>query len=101
MKTTRRTFVRAAGAGGVGSALRPARTHARHSSASTSRPFDVAVVVAGGFGSWTAHELGKAGRRVVLVDGYGPGNARASSGGHTLFFFIDTATPEIYTRWSM
>lgn len=45
--------------------------------------FDVAVVGAGAFGGWTALHLQQQGARVVLVDQYGPGNSRATSGDET------------------
>ena len=43
----------------------------------------VIVVGAGAFGGWTALHLVRRGARVTLLDGWGPGNARASSGGET------------------
>ena len=43
----------------------------------------VAVVGAGAFGGWTALSLLRAGHRVTLVDAWGAGNSRASSGGET------------------
>jgi monomeric sarcosine oxidase len=43
----------------------------------------VAVVGAGAFGGWTALQLLRRGTRVTLVDAWGPGNSRASSGGET------------------
>ncbi len=43
----------------------------------------VAVVGAGAFGGWTALALLRAGLRVTLVDAWGAGNSRASSGGET------------------
>jgi sarcosine oxidase len=43
----------------------------------------VAVVGAGAFGGWTALHLLESGARVTLVDAWGPGNSRASSGGET------------------
>ncbi len=43
----------------------------------------IAVVGAGAFGGWTALYLLRRGARVTLVDGWGPGNSRASSGGET------------------
>ena len=43
----------------------------------------IAVIGAGAFGGWTALYLLRRGARVTLVDGWGPGNSRASSGGET------------------
>lgn len=43
----------------------------------------MAVIGAGAFGGWAALELLRRGARVTLVDGWGPGNSRASSGGDT------------------
>ena len=43
----------------------------------------VAVIGAGAFGGWTALHLLRRGARVTLVDAWGPGNSRASSGGET------------------
>ena len=43
----------------------------------------VAVIGAGAFGGWTALHLLEAGARVTLLDAWGPGNSRASSGGET------------------
>jgi sarcosine oxidase len=43
----------------------------------------VAVVGAGAFGGWTALQLLRRGARVTLIDAWGPGNSRASSGGET------------------
>jgi glycine/D-amino acid oxidase-like deaminating enzyme len=43
----------------------------------------IVVVGAGAFGGWTALSLLRRGARVTLVDSWGPGNSRASSGGET------------------
>jgi glycine/D-amino acid oxidase-like deaminating enzyme len=43
----------------------------------------IAVIGAGSFGGWTALHLLEAGARVTLLDAWGPGNSRASSGGET------------------
>jgi glycine/D-amino acid oxidase-like deaminating enzyme len=43
----------------------------------------VAVVGAGAFGGWTALHLLEQGARVTLIDAWGPGNSRSSSGGET------------------
>ena len=43
----------------------------------------VAVIGAGAFGGWTALHLLERGARITLVDAWGPGNSRSSSGGET------------------
>ncbi|HEX9303443.1 MAG TPA: FAD-dependent oxidoreductase [Thermoanaerobaculia bacterium] len=43
----------------------------------------VVVVGAGAFGGWTALYLLRRGAKVTLLDAWGPGNSRASSGGET------------------
>ncbi|MFN2386642.1 MAG: FAD-dependent oxidoreductase [Thermoanaerobaculia bacterium] len=66
-------------AGGLLSGALPVR---RAVAASAAKP-SVVVVGAGAFGGWTALMLLRRGARVTLVDAWGPGNARASSGGET------------------
>ena len=44
---------------------------------------DVVIVGAGAFGGWTAYHLRRMGAKVTLVDAYGPGNARSTSGDET------------------
>jgi monomeric sarcosine oxidase len=98
MKTTRRGFVQAVGAGALGAALE----HGQAPAVITSGPaFDVAVVGAGVFGVWTAYHLQRSGRRVALIDAYGPGNARGSSGGQSRVIRMGYGDQEVYTRWSM
>ena len=46
-------------------------------------PLRVTVVGAGAFGGWTALHLQRRGARVTLLDAWGAGNSRASSGGET------------------
>jgi len=101
MKTTRRDFIRTTGAGALGAALVPALAGAQAPGVSGGDVYDVAVVGAGVFGAWIAYCLGQAGRRVALLDAYGPGNARASSGGQTRVIRMGYGDQEIYTRWSM
>ena len=43
----------------------------------------IAVIGAGAFGGWTALHLLEGGARVTLLDAWGAGNSRASSGGET------------------
>ncbi|MBV8518419.1 MAG: FAD-dependent oxidoreductase [Acidobacteria bacterium] len=43
----------------------------------------IAVVGAGAFGGWIALQLRRSGADVTLLDAWGPGNSRSSSGGET------------------
>ena len=65
---------------------------------STDYKFDVVVVGAGVFGAWTAYQLRSAGAEVLLVDAYGPGNSRASSGGESRIIRMGYGPDAIYTR---
>lgn len=62
-----------------------------------SDAFDIAVVGVGVFGAWTALHLQRAGCKVVLVDQYGPGNARSSSSGQTRVIRMAYGADAIYT----
>ena len=61
----------------------------------------VVVFGAGAFGGWTALELRRRGARVTLVDAWGPGNARASSGGETRVIRATYGARTIYTKMAM
>lgn len=65
-----------------------------------SAGFDAAVIGAGVFGSWIANHLARSGAKVCLLDAYGPGNSRSSSGGETRIIRMGYGADEIYTRWS-
>lgn len=67
----------------------------------SNKSYDVVVVGAGVFGAWTAHHLRRQGKKVLLVDAYGPGNSRASSGGESRVIRMGYGADEIYTRWAM
>ena len=60
--------------------------------------YDVAVVGAGVFGAWTAYQLRRTGKRVVLIDAYGAGNSRSSSGDESRIMRMGYGADEIYTR---
>src|SRR6185369_2535779 len=62
--------------------------------------YDVAVIGAGVFGAWTAYQLRLAGMSVLLIDAYGPGNSRASSGGESRMIRLGYGPDEIYSRMS-
>lgn len=63
--------------------------------------YDAVVIGAGVFGAWTAHRLQRTGRSVALLDVYGAGNSRSSSGGESRILRMGYGREEIYTRWSL
>jgi sarcosine oxidase len=67
---------------------------------SVSTRYDVVVAGAGVFGAWTAWHFARRGQRVLLVDAYGPANARASSAGESRIIRMGYGADELYTRWS-
>src|SRR5688572_8148415 len=77
MTINRRHFLKTVAAAHAAAALRTTAT------AQTRAPADVIVVGAGAFGGWSAYYLRQLGARVRLVDAYGPGNSRATSGDET------------------
>ena len=58
----------------------------------------VTVVGAGAFGGWTALYLLRHGAQVTLLDTWGPGNSRASSGGETRIIRGGYGSNQPYTR---
>src|SRR5438270_13724390 len=63
--------------------------------------WDAVVIGAGVFGAWTAYQLRRSGRSVALLDAYGAGNSRSSSGGESRVLRMGYGADEIYTRWAM
>jgi glycine/D-amino acid oxidase-like deaminating enzyme len=61
---------------------------------------DLVVVGAGTMGAWTALRAVRAGRSVTLLDAYGPGNSRASSGDETRIIRSSHGEDTFYARWS-
>src|SRR6202163_3876467 len=68
---------------------------------SKGKTYDVVVVGAGVFGAWTALQLARRGQSVLLVDAYGPGNSRSSSGGESRIIRMGYGADELYSRWAM
>src|ERR1051326_2848860 len=64
----------------------------------SAKTYDVAVIGAGVFGVWSAYQLRRTGKSVLLVDSYGPGNSRASSGGESRIMRLGYGPDEIYSR---
>lgn len=86
---TRRSAVKA-GAAAVAAAAAPAVAAAGIS--------DIIVIGAGVFGACTARALQVAGRKVLLLDAWGPAHARASSGGESRMTRGSYGADEVYTR---
>lgn len=61
----------------------------------------VIVVGAGAFGGWTALHLLRKGTKVMLIDAWGPGNSRASSGGETRIIRATYGPSRIYTQMAV
>lgn len=71
------------------------------------RASDILVVGAGVMGAWTAYwsmqnaiGASKAGRNVTLVDAWGAGHTRATSGDETRLLFNGHAGDTLYQEWS-
>ena len=62
---------------------------------------DVAIIGAGVFGAWIAYYLRQSGRSVILLDTYGAGHTRASSGGESRLIRMGYGDAELYSRWAM
>lgn len=61
---------------------------------------DVIIAGAGVFGTWTARCLQTLGFRVTLVDAYGPGNSRSSSGDESRIIRCGYGPDEIYSEFA-
>jgi len=64
------------------------------------KTYDVAVIGAGVFGAWMALHLVRRGKSVILLEAYGPGHSRSSSGDESRIIRMGYGKDEIYTRWS-
>lgn len=65
--------------------------------AQPARGLRAVVVGAGAFGGWAALALARQGARVTLVDAWGPGHVRASSGGETRVIRATYGSQRLYT----
>ncbi len=91
MTLDRRRFLEVAGAGtgallaGGLDAMRapPGLAQSTQPPAISRQAPDVVVIGAGAFGGWTALHLRRLGVSVTLIDAFGPGNSRATSGDET------------------
>ncbi len=98
---SRRTLLAGmAAAAGASTVKSMAAEREQSGSAVQSGRRDVIVVGAGVFGAWTAWHLLKSGRKVLLLDAWGPAHARASSGGESRISRTVYGRDEIYTRFA-
>ena len=110
MTIDRRRFIKATTAAGLalGTGVATAKTGAaatgrRSAAVQTGRSPDIVVVGAGSFGMWTALNLQRLGARVTVVDAYGAGNSRQTSGGETRGVrtsYGDRPHGRLWTRWA-
>lgn len=100
----RREFLKIAGTGagallaGCSRAVAPIA-----SQAASLASANIVVVGAGAFGGWTALNLQRMGARVTLVDMYGPGNSRSTSGDETRGIrtsYGDRPHGELWMQWA-
>lgn len=87
----------AAGAAAGAVAAGPARA-AKAAKGGKPALYDVAVIGAGVFGAWIAERLKRKGASVALLDAYGAGHARASSGGETRVIRFSYGGDPLYTE---
>ena len=92
VRPTRRGLLKAAALAPLAAGLGPKL-------AGAATGLEAIVVGAGAFGGWTALALARAGARVTLLDAWGPGNSRASSGGETRVIRAIYGADEIYVAW--
>lgn len=90
----RRTFIKTTGLPVGASAL----GFSTHTAAQSTTRAAVVVVGGGAFGAWTALHLREMGHRVTLLDAYGPGNSRATSGDETRQIRCGYGDRELYSR---
>lgn len=69
-------------------------------SASSNGSRDVVVVGAGVMGAWTALQARRQGRSVTLVDAFGAGHSRATSGDETRIIRSSHGADPFYSRWA-
>src|SRR5688572_20923602 len=110
----RRDFIKIAGAGAglliAGACDAPSDTAAvpglrprRRGMLGGGSNANIVVIGAGAFGGWAAYNLRKMGATVTLVDAYGPGNSRSTSGDETRGIrssYYAPETGELWMQWA-
>lgn len=99
----RRDFLKVAGVGAGALITGCATTGAPGMLKSGRSGANVVVVGAGAFGGWTALNLQRMGAKVTLVDMFGPGNSRSTSGDETRGVrtsYGDRPNGELWMQWA-
>jgi sarcosine oxidase len=99
-RINRRRFLQSAGASIAAATAASGVARAQAPAIAAGAP-DFVVIGAGAFGAWTALVLREQGARVTLLDVYGPGNSRATSGDETRQIRVGYGTREAYSRWAL
>jgi sarcosine oxidase len=92
------------GAGATAAADVPGLAHKRRTPFIGGSSADVVVVGGGAWGGWTSLYLRQMGAKVTMVDAYGPGNARSTSGdesrGVRSSYGDRAESPELWMLWA-
>jgi glycine/D-amino acid oxidase-like deaminating enzyme len=92
------------GAGATAAADVPGLVHKRRSPFFGGSSADVVVVGGGAWGGWTSLYLRQMGAKVTMVDAYGPGNSRSTSGdesrGVRSSYGDRAESPELWMLWA-
>jgi len=92
------------GAGATAAAAVPGLVHKRRTPFIGGSSADVVVVGGGAWGGWTSLYLRQMGAKVTMVDAYGPGNARSTSGdesrGVRSSYGDRAESPELWMLWA-
>jgi len=65
------------------------------------KTYDIAVIGAGVFGSWTAWHLRRAGKSVLLAEAWAPAHSRSSSGGESRIIRMGYGADSVYTNMAV
>src|SRR3972149_4014716 len=98
MSLDRRTFLKQAAQAGVLAAGAGQWSAPFGAPTFIRRSPEIVVIGAGAFGGWTALHLRQMGASVTLVDAYGPGNFRATSGDESRGIRSSYAERELWVR---
>jgi len=100
MTIDRRDFLKIAGVHAGALWAPPVRASAESAPAVVQRGPEVVVIGAGAFGGWSAFHMRRMGASVMLVDAYGPGNSRSTSGDESRGIRSSYGSRESWVLWA-